>query len=309
MARLQTTIVSPVSVSGRGLHTAQQVTVTFVPAPADFGIQFERIDLPRHPIVKASPYAVFDTSRGTSIREGEAQVHTIEHLMAALAGLGIDNVLVRTVGPETPILDGSSRIYVEMLKEVGIKTLNAPKRIGIVKEEISFSVPEKQIELTIKPAERFKMTVNVDYGTKVLAEQQAVLDSIETFVPDVYNCRTFVFLDELQFLIQNNLARGGDLDNAIVFVDKVPDNKVLNALGDFFHKKDITVTPDHILNNTHLRHPNEPARHNLLDLIGDLYLLGVPLRAEIVANRPGHFANTAFAKKILESCNFLIQPA
>ena len=309
MAKLQTTIASPVSVSGRGLHTAQQVTVTFVPAPADFGIQFERIDLPGHPIVKASPYAVFDTSRGTSIREGDAQVHTIEHLMAALAGLGIDNVLVRTVGPETPILDGSSRIYVEMLKEVGIKTLDAPKKIGIVKEEITFSVPEKQIELTIKPAERFKMTVNVDYGTKVLSTQQAVLDSIETFVPDVYNCRTFVFLDELQFLIQNNLARGGDLDNAIVFVDKVPDNKVLNALGEFFHKKDITVTPDHILNNTHLRHPNDPARHKLLDLIGDLYLLGVPLRAEIVANRPGHFANTSFAKKILESCNFLIQPA
>ena len=309
MTTLQTTIASPVSVSGRGLHTAQQVTVTFVPAPANFGIQFERIDLPGHPVIKASPYTVFDTSRGTSIKEGDAQVHTIEHLMAALAGLGIDNVLVRTVGPETPILDGSSRIYVEMLKEVGIKTLNASKRIGIVKEEISFSVPEKQIELTIKPAERFKMTVNVDYGTKVLAEQQAVLDSIETFVPDVYNCRTFVFLDELQFLIQNNLARGGDLDNAIVFVDKVPDNKVLNALGDFFHKKDITVTPDHILNNTHLRHPNEPARHKLLDLIGDLYLLGVPLRAEIIANRPGHFANTAFAKKILESCNFLIQPA
>ena len=153
------------------------------------------------------------------------------------------------------------------------------------------------------------MTVNVDYGTKVLAEQQAVLDNIENFVPDVYNCRTFVFLDELQFLIQNNLARGGDLDNAIVFVDKVPDNKVLTQLGDFFHMKDITVTPDHILNNTHLRHPNEPARHKLLDLIGDLYLLGVPLRAEIVANRPGHFANTAFAKKIIESCNFLIQPA
>ena len=171
------------------------------------------------------------------------------------------------------------------------------------------SIPEKQIELTIKPAERFKMTVNVDYGTKILASQQAVLDNIENFVPDVYNCRTFVFLDELQFLIQNNLARGGDLDNAIVFVDKVPDNKVLNALGDFFHKRDITVTPDHILNNTHLRHPNEPARHKLLDLLGDLYLLGVPLCAEIIANRPGHFANTTFAKKIMESCNFLIQPA
>ena len=309
MTTFQTTIASPVSVSGRGLHTAQQVTVTFVPAPADFGIQFERTDLPGNPIVKASPYSVFDTSRGTSIKEGEAQVHTIEHLMAALAGLGIDNVLVKTVGPETPILDGSSRIYVEMLREVGVVTLDAPKKIGIVKEEISFCIPEKQIELTVRPAERFKMTVNVDYGTKVLAEQQAVLDNIENFVPDVYNCRTFVFLDELQFLIQNNLARGGDLDNAIVFVDKVPDNKVLTQLGDFFHMKDITVTPDHILNNTHLRHPNEPARHKLLDLIGDLYLLGVPLRAEIVANRPGHFANTAFAKKIIESCNFLIQPA
>ena len=309
MTSLQTTIASPVSVSGRGLHTAQQVTVTFMPAPADFGVQFERTDLPGNPIVKASPYSVFDTSRGTSIKEGEAQVHTIEHLMAALAGLSIDNILVKTVGPETPILDGSSRIYVEMLKEVGIVTLDAPKKVGIVKEEITFSIPEKQIALTIKPSERFKMTVNVDYGTKILAEQQAVLDNIENFVPDVYNCRTFVFLDELQFLIQNNLARGGDLDNAIVFVDKVPDSKVLTQLGDFFHMKDITVTPDHILNNTHLRHPNEPARHKLLDLIGDLYLLGVPLRAEIIANRPGHFANTAFAKKIMESCNFLTQPA
>ena len=296
MTRLQTTIASPVSVSGRGLHTGQQVTVTFVPAAADTGIRFE-------------PLTVFDTSRGTSIKEGDAQVHTIEHLMAALAGLGIDNVLVKTVGPETPILDGSSRIYVEMLKEVGLKTLDQPKKVGVVTEEISFSVPEKDIELTIKPAERFKMTVNVDYGTKVLAEQQAVLDNLENFVPDVFNCRTFVFLDELQFLIQNNLVRGGDLDNAIVFVDKVPDNKVLTQLADFFHMKDITVTPDHILNNTNLRHPNEPARHKLLDLIGDLYLLGVPLRAEIVANRPGHFANTSFAKKIMESCNFLIQPA
>lgn len=306
MTKLQTTIASPVSVSGRGLHTAQQVTVTFVPAPVNFGIQFERIDLPGHPVIKASPYTVFDTSRGTSIKEGEAQVHTIEHLMAALAGLGIDNILVRTVGPETPILDGSSRIYVEMLKEVGLKKQDSPKRIGTVTQEITFSIPEKQVELTIRPAERFKMTVNVDYGTKVLSVQQAVLDNIENFVPDVYNCRTFVFLDELQYLIQNNLARGGDLDNAIVFVDKVPDNKVLNALGEFFHKKDITVTPDHILNNTHLRHPNEPARHKLLDLIGDLYLLGVPLRAEIIANRPGHFANTSFAKKILEHEAFTI---
>ena len=176
MTRLQTTIASPVSVSGRGLHTAQQVTVTFVPAPADSGIRFQRTDLPGEPVVKATPYSVFDTSRGTSIKDGDAQVHTVEHLMAALAGLGIDNVLVKTVGPETPILDGSSRIYVEMLKDVGIKTLDSPKRIGTVTGEITFSIPEKQIELTVRPAERFKMTVNVDYGTKVLAAQQAVLE-------------------------------------------------------------------------------------------------------------------------------------
>ncbi len=300
MKHMQTTIASPISVSGRGLHTGQQVTVTFMPAPANFGICFQRIDLPGHPVVKASPHNVFDTSRGTSIRDGEAEVHTIEHLMAALSGLGVDNVLIKTIGPETPILDGSSRIYVEMFKEVGLKSLDEPKKVGVVKREATFSVPDKQIEITIRPFDRFKLTVNVDYGTKVLAEQQATLDRIENFVPDVYNCRTFVFLNELQYLIQNNLARGGDLDNAIVFVDKVPDSKVLNQLGDFFHKKDITVTPDHILNNTNLRHPNEPARHKLLDLIGDLYLLGVPLEAEVIASRPGHFANTTFARQMLD---------
>ena len=302
----QTTIVSPISVSGKGLHTGQQVTVTFEPAPADFGVQFVRADLPGSPSVKAVPQNVFDTSRGTSIQDGPAQVHTIEHLMAALAGLGIDNVRVLTQGPETPILDGSSRVYVEMLREAGIKTLDKPRKFGTVKEEITFSIPEKKIQLTIRPADHFKMTVNVDYGTKVLSEQQAVLNNVEDFYPEVYNCRTFVFLDELQFLIQNNLVRGGDLDNAIVFVDKVPAKNVLKELSEFFHKKNIEVTPDHVLNNITLRHSNEPARHKLLDLLGDLYLLGIPLRAEIIANRPGHFANTAFAREISKNENFFV---
>lgn len=302
----QTTVASPISVSGKGLHTGQQVTVTFEPAPADYGICFVRADLEGAPVVKAIPQNVFDTSRGTSIKDGPAEVHTIEHLMAALAGLGIDNVLVRTFGPETPILDGSSRVYVEMLKETGIVELDAPKKYGIVKEEFTFSIPDQQIELTIRPSDHFKMTVNVDYGTKVLAEQQAVLENLEDFYPEVYNCRTFVFLNELQFLIQNNLVRGGDVDNAIVFVDKVPEKNVLKQLAQFFHKDDITVSPDHVLNNITLRHDNEPARHKLLDLIGDLYLLGVPLKAEIVANRPGHFANTSFAKKIMENLDYCV---
>ena len=193
----QTTILSPISISGKGLHTGQQVTVTLEPAAADSGIQFMRVDLPGSPMVKAIPENVFDTSRGTAIKDGQAEVHTIEHLMAALAGLSLDNVLVKMMGPETPILDGSSRVYVELIKEVGIKELDKPRHYATVKEEITFSVPEQQIELTIKPADHFKMTVNVDYGTKVLAEQQAVLNNLEDFYPDVYNCRTFVFLFEM----------------------------------------------------------------------------------------------------------------
>ena len=302
----QTTVNAPISVSGRGLHTGQQVTVTFEPAPADYGIRFLRADLPGEPVVRAIPQNVFDTSRGTSIKEGDAQVHTIEHLMAALAGLGIDNVCVRTHGPETPILDGSSRVYVEMLKETGLRLLDAPRRCGTLKNEITLSIPEQQVKLTIRPADHFKMTVKVDYGTKVLAEQEAVLDNVEDFYPEVYNCRTFVFLNELQFLIQNNLVRGGDLDNAIVFVDQVPAPQVLKQLSQFFHKEDITVMPNHVLNNVTLRHENEPARHKLLDLMGDLYLLGVPLKAEIIAERPGHLANTTFAKKILENPDFCV---
>lgn len=264
-----------------------------------------RMDLPDKPTVKACPQNVFDTSRGTAIKDGVAEVYTIEHLMAALSGLALDNVLVKIMGPETPILDGSSRVYVELIKEVGIKELDKKRRYATVTEEVSFSIPEQQVELTIKPSDHFKMTVNVDYETKVLSKQQAVLNNLEDFYPDVYNCRTFVFLNELQFLIQNNLIRGGDLDNAIVFVDEIPKKAVLKQLAEFFNKKDITVTPDHVLNNITLRHSNEPARHKLLDLIGDLYLLGVPLQAEIVANRPGHFANTSFAKLIQEKIKIL----
>lgn len=303
----QQTINSPISISGKGLHTGQQVTVTLEPAPADFGIQFIRTDLPGEPCIKATPLNVYDTSRGTSLREGTAEVHTIEHLMAALVGLGIDNIIIRMVGPETPILDGSSRIYVEMIKETGLKTLDKPKKHITVSKEITFSIPEQNIELIIRPSNHFKMTVNVDYGTKVLAAQTAVLDNLEEFYPDIYNCRTFVFLNELQFLIQNNLVRGGDVDNAIVFVDKVPEPKVLHQLAAFFNKSDITVTPDHVLNNITLRYSNEPARHKLLDLLGDLYLLGYPIKAEIIANRPGHFANTTFAKQILESDAFKLE--
>ncbi len=302
----QTTVASSISVSGKGLHTGQHVTVTFEPAPVDYGIQFVRVDLPGEPVIKASPQNVFDTSRGTSIQEGGAQVHTIEHLMASLVGLGVDNVRVLTQGPETPILDGSARVYVEMLREAGIKFLAAPRRIGRVSKEIKLTIPENSIELIVRPADHFKMTVHVDYGTKVLAAQEAVLNNIEDFYPEVYNCRTFVFLNELQYLIQHNLVKGGDVDNAIVFVDQIPEKQVLKQLSLFFNKPNIEVTPHHVLNNISLRFENEPARHKLLDLLGDLYLIGVPLQAEIISNRPGYFANTTFAKQILENESFFV---
>ena len=262
---------------------------------------FRRIDLPGKPIVRASGKNVFDTSRGTSIRDGEAEVRTIEHLMAALAGLEIDNVMVDIDAEETPILDGSSRLYVEALQQIEKVEQTAEREYFTVKEPVEYSVPEKGILIRIEPASDFQMVVDVDYGTEILAKQTAELKNIRDFVPDIYSCRTFVFLHELQFLIQNNLVRGGDLDNAIVFVAQMPSPEVLAQLGAFFHKSDLKVTENGILNNIDLRFPNEPARHKLLDLVGDLYLLGKPVKGHVYASRPGHFANTELVK-ILTNC-------
>lgn len=296
----QTTISGTVTLSGKGLHTGKQVSVTFQPAPANHGVVFQRIDLPEKTLVKALGTNVFDTSRGTSIREGNAEVRTIEHLMAALAGLQIDNVLVEINAEETPILDGSSRLYVEALQQVSIVELEAEREYFVVTEPTTFSLPEKNIEITITPANDFQVEVDVDYGTQVLAAQHAELKDINSFVPDFYNCRTFVFLHELLFLIQHGLAHGGDVDNAIVFVSQVPPPEVLQQLAAFFHKSDLQVTENGILNNVELRHVNEPARHKLLDLIGDLYLLGKPIKGHVKASHPGHFANTELVKMLLK---------
>ena len=295
----QHTLSGSASLSGRGLHTGKQVTVTFQPAPQYHGVLFRRIDLPGKPIVRACGKNVFDTSRGTSIRDGEAEVRTIEHLMAALAGLEIDNVMVDIDAEETPILDGSSRLYVEALQQIEKVEQTAEREFFTVNETVEFSVPEKGIQIRIEPANDFQMVVDVDYGTEILAKQTAELKNIRDFVPEIYSCRTFVFLHELQFLIQNNLAHGGDLDNAIVFVAQMPSPEVLAQLGEFFHKSDLKVTENGILNNIDLRFPNEPARHKLLDLVGDLYLLGKPIKGHIFATRPGHFANTELVKKLV----------
>lgn len=296
----QHTILKSASLSGKGLHTGKQVSLTFHPAPENSGVVFRRVDLPGQPFVKALADKVFDTSRGTSIKDGAAEVRTIEHLMAALAGLQIDNVIVDINAEETPILDGSARFYVEALQQAGIAEQNAERAFFELKEPVVFSLPDKQIELRVEPCDGFEIKVDVDYGTTVLASQTAELKDIEDFYPEFYNCRTFVFLHELQFLIANNLVKGGDVDNAIVFVAQMPEQKVLDQLSAFFNRKNLKVTENGVLDNIELHHPNEPARHKLLDLIGDLYLLGKPLKARVAASHPGHFANTELAKKLLQ---------
>ena len=293
------TISTSVSLSGKGLHTGKQVNVTFNPAPEHTGVVFRRVDLPGQPIVHAIATNVFDTSRGTSLKENNAEVRTVEHLMAALAGLQIDNVIVDIDAEETPILDGSSRFYVEALQKAGVVEQKQKREYFVVTEPMTFSIPEKQIELRAEPFDGFELKVDVDYGTAVLATQTAELKDINNFYPDVYNCRTFVFLHELQFLIANNLVKGGDVDNAIVFVAQMPEQKVLDQLSAFFNRKNLKVTENGVLDNVELHHPNEPARHKLLDLVGDLYLLGKPLKGRVYASHPGHFANTEFAKKLL----------
>ena len=297
----QVTIANPARLSGKGLHTGKQVSVTLQPAPIHHGIVFQRVDLPGKPMVRAIGSNVFDTSRGTSIKDGAAEVRTIEHLMAALAGLQIDNALVEIDAEETPILDGSSRLYVEAILEAGLCEQDAERSYFTLSQPADFSVPDKGITLRIEPADDFQLFVDVDYGTEILAKQHAELQDVKKFYPEIYNCRTFVFLHELQFLIANNLVRGGDVDNAIVFVAQMPSKETLQQMAAFFHKTDLTVTENGVLNNVELHHENEPARHKLLDLVGDLYLLGKPLKAHVYASRPGHFANTELVKKLL-SC-------
>lgn len=295
----QVTINQAVSLSGKGLHTGKFVTVTFLPATANHGVVFQRVDLPNKPLIHAMGTHVFDTSRGTSIRENGAEVRTIEHLMAALAGLQIDNVLVEIDAEETPILDGSSRLYVEALNKAQLVEQDAERTYFEVKSTMEFSVPEKNIHLRIEPADDFQAFVEVDYNTQILSKQVAEIKDIKNFVPELYQCRTFVFLHELQFLIQNNLVRGGDVDNAIVFVAQMPSPEVMQQLATFFNKSDLKVTENGVLNNLELHFPNEPARHKLLDLVGDLYLLGKPVKGHVFASHPGHFANTELVKKLL----------
>ena len=298
---LKNTIAQSVSLSGKGLHTGKEVHLTFHPADVDYGIRFVRTDLAAKPEIRAHISHVRDTSRGTSLCDNGVEIKTLEHLMAALAGLSIDNLQIEIDSDELPILDGSARLYVECFQKTGLQPQNKEREYIEIKEVISYTNADLGVYLEVAPADFCSVEVNVDYGTHVLAQQKATLNRISDFFPEVYNCRTFVFLHELSFLMEQNLVKGGDVENAIVFVDKIPDQETLDKLAKFFNKSDIQVMPNGTLNNVQLRHENEPARHKLLDLIGDLYLLGKPIKGKITATKPGHLANTEFAKVIAAS--------
>jgi len=299
----QHTIKDKVTVSGVGLHTGVEANMTFVPAPTDHGIKFQRIDLEGQPIVEADVDYVVDLSRGTTIQKGEARINTVEHTLAALVGLEVDNVLIQLDGPEPPVLDGSSIQYIEAIEEVGTSEQNALRNFFEVPESVIYRDRSRDVEMAALPLDDYRITVMIDYNSPVLGSQHASLNDITQFKKEIASSRTFCFLHELEMLHKNNLIKGGDLNNAIVIVDRVIKDNELDSLAKLFKKPKVEVKKEGILNNVELHYKNEPARHKLLDVVGDLALVGRPLKAQILAARPGHAANVAFAKKLKKAMN------
>jgi UDP-3-O-[3-hydroxymyristoyl] N-acetylglucosamine deacetylase / 3-hydroxyacyl-[acyl-carrier-protein] dehydratase len=294
----QKTIAQDITISGIGLHTGEKVTVTIKPAPENFGYKFQRIDLADKPIIEADVDLVISTKRGTTLAKNNAEVHTVEHILAALYGMEIDNALIELNGAEIPILDGSSKKYVEAICAVGITEQNAEKNYLVLKENFTYEDKEKNIEMLAVPSNDFRITVMVDYNSPLLGTQHASMYNISQFHTEIASCRTFVFLREVEELLKNGLIKGGDVDNAIVMVDKEVDDAKLKELRMIFNKPNIEVKGIGMLNNVELKYENEPARHKLLDIVGDLALVGAPIKGHILAARPGHSGNIAFAKML-----------
>jgi UDP-3-O-[3-hydroxymyristoyl] N-acetylglucosamine deacetylase/3-hydroxyacyl-[acyl-carrier-protein] dehydratase len=296
----QHTIKEEVVISGAGIHTGQSVTMRIKPAEPNTGIHFQRIDLAGKPTVKADVDNVIETNRSTTIEANRARVGTIEHLMAALTGMLIDNVLIEIDGEEVPILDGSSQLFIEYLSNVGVQKQNAPKIYYNIQHNISFVDDEKKVEMVALPYDSYRINTLIDFNSTVLGTQHADLRNLSDFQKEIAPSRTFCFFHELEFLLANDLIKGGDINNAIVVVDKPVTTEQVERISKIFHKEDVKVSEAGILNNLTLRFPNEPARHKLLDVVGDLALVGYPFKAHVIANRPGHSSNVKFAKKIKE---------
>lgn len=294
----QHTIKKKISLSGVGLHTGINVTITFCPAAANHGIKFQRVDLKDLPIIPADCDLVTTVERGTTLEKNGISISTVEHLLAAVVGLQIDNLLIEINGIEMPIMDGSSIEFLKALKEAGIEEQEEERYIFELKDTIKYYDEEKDVEMLAMPSSDYKITALIDYSSPVLAQQHSSLQSITDFEKEFSGARTFCFLHELEYLVDQNLIKGGDLNNAIVVVDKKVTEKEIEKLKKVFNKPNIAVEKTGILNNVSLRYPNEPARHKLLDIIGDLALIGTPIKANIIASKPGHKTNVEFAKII-----------
>ncbi|WP_418603898.1 bifunctional UDP-3-O-[3-hydroxymyristoyl] N-acetylglucosamine deacetylase/3-hydroxyacyl-ACP dehydratase [Hwangdonia sp.] len=294
----QKTLKNEVSLTGVGLHTGKNVTLTFKPASANTGLAFKRIDLEGAPIIEADANYVTNTQRGTCLEKNGVIIQTSEHVLAALVGLDIDNAIIELNESEPPIMDGSSKFFVEAIEEAGIVELDAFREEYVVTDVISYTDEESGSEILVMPSKEYQITTMVDFGTKVLGTQNATLNTISDFKEDIADSRTFSFLHEIEMLLEHGLIKGGDLNNAIVYVDKELSPETMEKLRAAFKKDNIAVKPNGILDNLTLHHPNEAARHKLLDVLGDLALIGTRIRGKVIANKPGHFVNTQFAKKL-----------
>jgi len=296
--KLQTTILKPTSLRGVGLHTGENVTISFIPAEVNTGFVFKRVDIKGEPLVEADIQWVSDTKRGTNIEKNGVRIQTSEHVLSALVGLQIDNCIIELNSSEPPIMDGSSHFFVKALLASGIKEQNAVVDEYIVKKIISYRDEVSGSEITLIPSDEYQITTMVDFETKILGTQNATLNSLDDYVDEISSSRTFSFLHELENLLENGLIKGGDLNNAIVYVDKPLSENTMIRLKKAFNKDKISVTADGILDNLTLHHPNEAARHKLLDVIGDLALIRYRIRGKVIAHKPGHRINSEFAKKL-----------
>lgn len=300
--KYQTTIKQPFTLSGPGLHTGKVTHVTVKPAPADSGILIKRVDLPLEVTIPALVENVCDTNHGTSLAVGGVSVSTIEHMMSAFHGMGVDNAIVEVDGPEVPILDGSAKLWMEQIVAVGQKELEAERRYITLTSTVEWKDEKSGIEMRAVPAEDFRVECNIEFESNLIGNQTAVIDSLDDYAKQIARCRTFVFLHEVEMLLAHNLIKGGDLDNALVFVDKpLGEEEKARLAALYCRDKETIQVRNGVLNTIEPHFANEPARHKLLDFIGDIYLVGAPVKAHFFIKCPGHRANTELAKMIVKS--------